>query len=297
MQEIISYLKMNDVKFEESVGFPTLSSIRLGGTAAVVAYPDSISMLTQLLRFLSEKAKKFKVVGKMSNVLPPDTRYDGLILKTTEMNNYSFTGTSLCAECGVSVPTLAYKTALLGISGLEELSGIPGTVGGLVAGNAGAFGKSVADVLSEATVYDAGRGTVLTLRNDELDFSYRNSIFKEKPLFLLSAVFDLSPSSKEEVRAKILKYREERMSKQPYDYSSLGSVFKRPEGAYAAKLIDDLGLRGYRIGGAMISEKHAGFIVNLGDATSSDVKRLVQYVEERVLTEYGITLEREIEYL
>lgn len=297
MRDILCYLKMNDVEYEENVSFIRLSTIRLGGTAALVAIPDSITKLVGLLRFLSEKSKKYKVIGKMSNILPPDGIYDGVLIKTTGLDKYYLKGSALYSECGVCFPTLTLKLASLGIGGFEELSGIPGTVGGLVAGNAGAFGKEIADVLIDATVYDPEHDAITTLENSELGFLYRNSIFKKKTLFLLAATFKLRQSPEEEIKKNLQKYREIRREKQPCGYPSLGSTFKHPKGLYASKLIDDLGLKGYTVGGSMVSEKHAGFIVNCGNATSTDVKTLVDYIEKTVYQSYGIRLEREIEYL
>lgn len=296
MRGIKSYLKMNDVEYEENLSFKVLSTIRLGGYAELVAYPDGVGSLIRLIDFLSESDKKFKVIGKMSNILPPDGRYRGVLVRTDKLNEFHLEGETLCSECGISFPLLVNRLASIGVGGLEELSGIPGTLGGIVVGNSGAFGKEIADVIIKASAYDIKRRKVLALKKEDLDFAYRTSVFKHKPLVLLSATLLVKHQPKEKIKEKIQAFREIRRAKQPSD-PSLGSTFKRPDGAYASQLIDELGLRGYTIGGAEISQKHAGFIINNGNATSADIKELIEYVGNAVFENFGIRLEKEIEYL
>lgn len=297
MRGVIDYLKMNDVEYKENLSFKELTTIRLGGSAAVVAYPESVCELIKLVRFLEKTNIKFKIIGNMSNILPPSGLYNGVIIKTARLNSIYTEGEVVISECGITLPLLAHKLAPLGIGGLENLSGIPATIGGAVVGNAGAFGGEISDFVRFVTVYSHSQDKIITLTKEQLEFSYRSSILKKSQYTVLTVALSLYNTDPYESKRKISEYREERCRTQPYEYPSLGSVFKRPIGHYAARLIDSLGLKGYIVGGAQVSEKHAGFILNKSNATPEDVKELVLYIQERVRTEFGISLEKEIEYL
>lgn len=270
--------------------------MRIGGAARIVIFPESPDDLIFCVSTLISLGVKYKVLGRMSNVLPPDKTYDGAIIRTDKINRIEISGNTICVQTGVTMPALANRAALCGLSGLEELSGIPGSVGGLISGNAGAFGKETADILVSAALYAPNDGRTFSINRKELAFGYRKSLLKTESYILLSAKLSLLSDDTENIQARIARYKALRREKQPSE-PSLGSTFKRPSKGYASKMLDECGLRGFRVGGAAISEKHAGFIVNYGGATAVDVKAIVKIASDAVYDKFGILLEREIEYL
>ncbi len=298
MRDVIDFLKMNDVKYVENVSLCRYSSIKIGGDCDLVAFPSSKSQLVPLAHFLGKNKIRYKILGRMSNVLPPDEDYHSVVIKTDLIRGIIKTGNLLSVNIGETLPVLSNALIELKLSGMEELSGIPGSIGGAIAGNAGAFGREISDLITEIEFYDPKTDTIGVIGGQEAKFSYRNSLFKNTDQILLSARFKLLESSSEKIKSRLAHYRKIRKDKQPCGIPSLGSVFKRPgNGLYAAKMIDECGLRGCQIGGAQISTKHAGFIVNVGGATSADYLALTNYVERRVFERFGIRLEREIEIL
>ena len=292
------FLKMNDVEYKENASLAAISPIRIGGAARIIAYPDSALKYVEVLRFLGTIKIKYRVVGRLSNLLADDLGFSGVIIKTDKLCHIYSHCNSLFTYAGVSLPAASKLLCKLGLSGFEELSGIPGSVGGAILGNAGAFGREIADSIVEATFYSPYDDCVYTASREELDFSYRHSAFKGGLGYVISARFNLAISSSDSVSARMREVRSIRLATQPTTELSLGSTFKRPSSDIpAAKMIDECGLKGYRVGGAEVSRKHAGFIINTGGATARDYIMLADSVSKRVYNKFGVNLEREVELL
>ncbi len=272
------------------------TSFRIGGPCDIAIRPDSEEKMISALSLLEDEKVPFITVGRSSNLLFDDKGFRGAVLFTSAMKDVSFDGNELTAESGCPLTLLAGMTADRGLSGLEFAYGIPGSVGGAVYMNAGAYGGQISDVFSKCRVYDTENRAVRVLNFDEMNFSYRQSALREnRKLIMLSASFSLTAGNTEEIKAKEADFLERRRSKQPLEYPSAGSVFKRPrEDVFVGKMIEDAGLKGTTVGGAQVSEKHAGFIVNRGGATSADVHALIELVQRRLYEKYGIVPECEI---
>lgn len=295
MEDIIGYLKMNDVEYRKNFPLSAISSVGIGGMADAVVYPKDEAELVELVRRLEEKKQKYKVVGKMSNILPPDSGYRGVVVKTDRLNQCIFDNDLITAGAGISLPALALMSAQRGLSGVEEISCIPCSLGGAIYGNAGAFGREIGELVESVRVYNPIENRIENMSMDECLFSYRKSIFKTQMRVILSATLKMKALSCEIIKENIRKYRKIRTETQPVGFPSLGSTFKRYENLSAGRLIDKCGLKGYSVGGAMVSEMHAGFIVNTGKATADDYLRLAEYVARCVYIKLGIRLEYEIE--
>ncbi len=271
------------------------TSFRIGGPAEVMAFPKTAEELVQLLKVSDELDSKPAILGAGTNILAPDEGISGLVICLKDSLNtvVRLDDTHICVDAGVTMTRAAVFAAGLGLSGLEFAHGIPGTVGGGVYMNAGAYGGEICQVCSSVDVL-ARDGSVKTLSNEEMAFSYRHSRLEVSGDIVLRTVFALCPRPEEEIRSVMQQLLNRRKTSQPLEYPSAGSAFKRPAGAYAAALIDRTGLKGFQIGGAAVSEKHAGFVVNLGGATAGDVKELLAQVAERVYVATGFRLEPEI---
>ena len=274
------------------------STFRIGGAAKLALFPASLDQMLTCLQKLTEYGVRYAVIGKGSNVVFSDDGFDGVIVFSGEWNEILIEGERLTVSAGVTLASLAAQAQRLGLSGLEFAHGIPGTVGGAVFMNAGAFGGSIADVCESTTYFEPETGKIQTVRGPEHAFGYRSSFYAKYPQYtVLSATFRLKGDDGEAILARMNDYAARRRSTQPLEYPSAGSVFKRPEGYFAGKLIEDCGLKGARIGGAEVSEKHAGFIVNRGGATSLQVRALVELIRARVYVRCGVRLECEIRFL
>ncbi len=269
-------------------------SFRAGGPAKyMLTVPDTES-LKKALALMEEHAVPWFLLGRGSNLLVSDSGFDGVVLRLGEsFSHIGIEGDTLTAGGAALLSKAASEAAEAGLSGLEFASGIPGSIGGAAVMNAGAYGGEIRDVLESATILFPGEG-IKELSLPEMHFSYRHSIFKEKTGILLQARFCLQFDTKEAIIDRMNTLQQKRREKQPLELPSAGSTFKRPEGAFAGKLITDAGCKGMREGGAVVSEKHAGFIVNDGGATASDIYRLTQRVQDAVFADSGIRLEREI---
>ncbi len=271
------------------------TSFRIGGPAEVMAFPENADQLAEILKVSALLDIKPAIIGAGTNILAPDEGLPGLTvcLKDNLSSVERLDDTHIRADAGATMTKTAVFAANAGLSGLEFAHGIPGSVGGGVYMNAGAYGGEIKDVLVSAEVmtYD---GVLHTYTADEMAFSYRHSRLEDQPGIVLSAVFQLTPKSVEEIRGYMQELAAKRKASQPLDKPSAGSAFKRPVGGYAAALIDQSGLKGYQVGGAAISEKHAGFAVNLGGATAEDVKNLLHQVSQIVYEKTGILLEPEV---
>lgn len=271
------------------------TSFRIGGPAEIMAFPKSPEDLSRLLEISRILDCNCAILGAGTNVLAPDDGLKGLVicLKDCLDGMERLKDDKIRVFAGVTMARAAVFAAGQGLSGLEFAHGIPGTVGGAVYMNAGAYGGEISNVCVSVDVMRAD-GTVETLSAEEMDFSYRHSCLEEMYGIVLSAVFQLTPKPEEQIRAQMQELMTRRKTSQPLDLPSAGSAFKRPAGGYAAALIDDAGLKGFQIGGAAVSEKHAGFVVNVGSATAKDVRDLLQAVSDKVYEKSQIRLEPEV---
>ncbi len=271
------------------------TSFRIGGNAEVMAFPKSAEELGKLLELSRLMDGKPAILGAGTNVLAPDAGVAGLVicLKDSLDGMEQIDGGTVRILSGVTMTRAAVRAAELGLSGLEFAHGIPGTVGGGVYMNAGAYGGEIGAVCTRVQVMDL-QGKTRSLTADELDFSYRHSALQETGQIILWADFSLKEKPQEEIRGQMRELLQRRKASQPLELPSAGSAFKRPKQGYAAALIEQAGLKGFRVGGAAVSEKHAGFVVNLGGATAEDVKAVLVQVSEQVYQTSGIRLEPEI---
>ena len=270
------------------------TSFKIGGEADVIAEPQEIKELVELIKFLRKNYIKFYILGNGTNLLVSDKGVRGCVVHLgKDLSKIKVNGNKIEAEAGALMSEIAQVALKNGLGGFEELSGIPGSIGGAVAMNAGAYQKEMKDVVSSANaINDAGR--VIKLSKDALDFSYRRSSILEKGYIVTSVVINLQESNSETIKNNMEKYASLRKNNQPLEYPSAGSVFKRPEGGYASLMIKDSNLMGEHVGDAEVSTKHAGFIINKGEAKAKDVYKLINIVKTDVKTYFNVELEPEI---
>ena len=286
---------LNGVELRFSEPMRKHTSFRIGGNAEVMALPKDSAELAQILKVSALLDHNPAILGAGTNILAPDEGVRGLVicLKDCLSGMECVDDTRIRVMAGVTMTRAAVFAANRGLSGLEFAHGIPGTVGGGVFMNAGAYGGEIKDVCESVDVMDRD-GNITTFSAEQMDFSYRHSVLEETSGIVVSAVFKLAPKLEAEIRARMKELQAKRSASQPLDLPSAGSAFKRPQGAYAAALIDEAGLKGFTVGGAAISEKHAGFAVNLGGATAADMRRLLEQVSDIVFEKSGIRLEPEV---
>ncbi len=288
------------VRVSEPMGIHT--TFRAGGKAAYFVEPATVQKLEEIIKFLNERQGPYFILGNGSNVLVKDSGYQGVIIKTgnyfgdIEIKPGEDGKCIVEAGAGAMLSKTAKVAAKNGLTGMETLAGIPGTVGGAVAMNAGAYGGEIKDVIVYAQVMNE-QGDIMTLQKEELDLSYRHSIVSDKNYVVLKAGFELVKGIQEEINSKMAECAKARKEKQPLEYPSAGSTFKRPEGYFAGKLIMDAGLKGYRVGDAMVSEKHCGFVINTGKATATDILKVIEDVKAEVFRQFGVELEPEVKIL
>ncbi|BEI61534.1 UDP-N-acetylmuramate dehydrogenase [Blautia luti] len=273
------------------------TTFRIGGQADYFLLPSSSEEVKGILEICKEESLQYFILGNGSNLLVSDEGYRGVIIQL--YRNYgglTVEGTEIRAGAGVLLSQIAATARNESLTGFEFAGGIPGTLGGAVVMNAGAYGGELKDVLKEAVVMDR-EGNIFTVPVEKLAMGYRTSLVKTAGYLVLEAVISLKKGSQEEIRDTMKELADRRISKQPLEYPSAGSTFKRPEGYFAGKLIMDAGLRGYQVGGAQVSEKHCGFVINKGNATAADVCRLMADVQAKVQEQFGVTLEPEVKFL
>lgn len=293
-----SIKKMNIGKVEENVLLKKYTTYCSGGTARCVVYPKNVEMLIKLIRFIKNNNIKYKIIGNGSNLLFSDKIYDGVLIKLSEFNEVKFISKNkVRVGAGYSLIKLSLLTAKKGLTGLEFASGIPGSVGGAVFMNAGAYKSDMGYVVETVKVLTPELN-VINLVNGEMDFHYRSSFLQKHPGYVcLEVVLELKVGKREAIESLIKERKKRRIESQPLDYPSAGSVFRNPPDNYAGKLIEDIGMKGMKKGGAMISDKHANFVINYKDATSSDIKYLIDLAHDKVLKEYGIDMKIEQEFV
>ncbi len=301
MNSVASIKKKLDeigVSYLEDEPMAAHTTFRIGGPALLYIRPRSVEELVAAVRLFQDTNMPITIVGKGSNLLVSDAGYPGVILSTESMTEISICENVVTCAAGASVTAAAVAARDGELSGMEFLYGIPGSAAGAVFMNAGAYGGQIADILSSSIYYDMETGVLSTLAGTDHAFDYRYSIYRQyKKWIILSASFALQPGKESEIRGVMEDFIQRRRSKQPLEYPSAGSVFKRYPGRYTGQMIDECGLKGKRIGGAQVSEKHAGFIINKGGATAEDVLRLVDVIREAVLQKFGVEIECEIIYL
>lgn len=271
-------------------------TFRIGGNADFFVSPCNGEQIAEIVRIANEENIPYFVTGNGSNLLVSDKGYRGIIINIGKnMSSVTLNGNIMTAGAGATLARIAHKAASNGLTGLEFASGIPGTLGGAVYMNAGAYGGEMKDVVIRTEYLDTD-GNVKTVSGDSHHFGYRKSVFSDGGI-VLSAVMELKYGDKEDIQALMADFNNRRRSKQPLEYPSAGSTFKRPEGYFAGKLIEDAGLKGYSVGGACVSEKHSGFVINTGDASCTDVLELIDYIKKTVYEKFGVELETEVKYL
>ena len=299
MSEWLTDLKqLNIGKIETDASLKKFTTYKVGGKALAIVYPKNVDGLIKLLRLLKENDVKYKILGNGSNLLFSDSLFEGIIIKLSSFDEVEFFGNNkVRVGAGYSLIKLSLLTAKKGLAGLEFASGIPGTVGGAVFMNAGAYKSDMGYVVQEVKVLTPDY-KIITLENKELNFHYRSSFLQKHPEYIcLEVIIKLKKGDREILNEVINERRERRRESQPLEYPSAGSVFRNPDGGFAGKMIEDLGLKGYSNGGAKVSEKHANFIINYNKATSKDIKELIDYVHDAVLKEYNVDLKIEQEFV
>ncbi len=298
MKDLMQELTPFGIEVHADYSLARHSSFRIGGWAALACFPTNREQMLVVLRAVKRRSMAYLVIGNASNVVFSDEGFDGIVIFTGRWKELSVKEDRICASAGVSLLSISTVARDLALSGAEFAYGIPATLGGAVFMNAGAFGGSVSDVCVSSEYYDAETEQIGIFEGAEQCFSNRSSIYaKDSRYTVLGAEWKLCPGDKSEIAHRMEEYMARRKSTQPLEFPSAGSVFKRPEGHFAGKLIEDCGLKGMRVGGAEVSQKHAGFIINRGGATAADVRSLVAQIQETVYRETGVLLETEIRFL
>ena len=295
------YDKLNNVIAKDSIlidePMSRHTTFRVGGPADFFVTPKAKEEVRDVIRICKEAGMPYYIIGNGSNLLVSDAGYRGVIVQIyKEMNEVKVEGDLVKAQAGALLSGIAAKALGAELSGFEFASGIPGTIGGACVMNAGAYGGEMKDVLEFVTVL-TGEGNIIELGRNELELGYRTSVIAKKGYIVLGAVLKLERGDGEKIKTYMDELKEKRVTKQPLEYPSAGSTFKRPEGYFAGKLIEDAGLRGFQVGGAQVSEKHCGFVINRDHATAADIMELMRQVQIRVKENSGVDLEPEVKRL
>ena len=299
MEDILQKIEdLNIGKVEENVSLKKYTTYRVGGIARYIVYPRNVTSLVKLMRFLKNEQIPHKVLGNGSNLLFSEKPYEGVLIRLNELDAIEFLGKNkIRVGAGASLIKVSLMAAKKGLTGLEFASGIPGTMGGSVYMNAGAYKSDMGYIVESVKVLTPDL-KIIHLENREMDFHYRSSFLQKHPDYIcLEVILKLQKGQKDAIMGVIQERRERRLESQPLEYPSAGSVFRNPEGNFAGKLIEDLGLKGKKHGGAMISDKHANFIVNYHNASADDIKYLIDLCHDKVLKDYGIELKIEQEFV
>lgn len=287
---IKNFIEKNNYEYMNEASLKRYNTYRIDIKCKYLVFPKTKEQFIELLKELSTAKEKYLVLGNGSNIILNTIYYDGVVILLNKLNKMTIDDLTVEVEAGYSLQKLALETSSLGLEGLEFATGIPGMVGASIAMNAGAYKSDIASVVETVTVVNPNN-EIVTMHHDDLNFSYRTSFFKEnKGYYIISATLKLKQGNKEEILEKISKRRVKRIETQPLDMPSAGSVFRNPEGMYAGELIEKIGLKGYNLNGAMVSEKHANFIVNKGNASGKDIVKLIQKIKEEVKKEFNVDL-------
>lgn len=290
---ILELEKLNLEKIEKDISLSTLTTYKTGGIAKLVVYPNNINNLKQMLKLIHKYNIKYFILGKGSNTLFSDKEFNGVIIKLDKLNNFKIKQTEIYVESGMILSKLVQASVKNELTGLEFAIGIPGTIGGAIYMNAGAYGNNMSNIVKSVIVLNE-KFQIKEIPLEKLKFDYRYSIFQaNKNLICVAANIKLEHGNHDEIASKIKENLLKRKNSQPLEYPSAGSVFRNPEGNYAGKIIEELGLKGKNIGGAEISTKHANFIINKNNASSSDILNLIKLVQKEVKDKYKIDLKLE----
>ena len=285
----IEYRLMEDLKNH--------TTFKIGGNADIFAVPHSIGELSFLLKTAGELSVRNFVLGRGSNVLFDDDGYEGMIISTENINYITIEGDTITAGCGATLNSVALAAKENSLTGMERIFGIPGSVGGAVYMNAGAYESEMSHIVTETSYFDADTYEIKKITGEDHRFGYRKSAFIENRGIVLETKLQLKHGDKDDIIEQMNEFKRRRLEKQPLEYPSAGSTFKRYPGRYTGKMIEEAGLKGYTVGGAQVSEKHAGFIINKGGATCSDVLTLMGHIIETIEVKFGITIETEVIYI
>lgn len=292
--ELENIIDINYTKYNEPMKNHTY--FKVGGPADIFITPQRSEELSIIIKFLGKRDVPFMIIGNGSNLLVRDGGIRGVVICLTKLNNVYVEEMKVHSQCGALLCNVSTSALKGNLKGLEFISGIPGTIGGAVTMNAGAYGPEIKDVIESASVMDM-KGNIFNLSNEELEFGYRNSIVQKNKYIVLDAVFALEVGNSKDIKNRMDELNKRRSDRQPLNFPSAGSTFKRPNGYFAAKLIEDCGLKGMRVGGAMVSEKHSGFIINYENSTAKNILELIQKVQDIVKEKYGITMETEVKII
>lgn len=296
LESILEELQKHGIEYKTDYSLKNASTFRIGGECSLALFPDSRLKLIVCLALLRDADIKSYVLGKCSNTLFADGHLDIAAVFTTKMDAIKVDGTHIVCDAGASLAAVSNAACKAGLGGMEFASGIPASVGGAVFMNAGAYGGQMSDVVVESIALNKRSGQLMPLTRH--GFGYRHSVYmKNKELVCIGATLKLEYADKAQIIERIKELAAQRREKQPLEYPSAGSTFKRCEGRFTAQLIDEAGLKGMRVGNAAVSEKHAGFIINLGGASASDVLSLVDKIKAEIYKKYGLNIECEVEYL
>lgn len=295
--KLISLCESTGCEYSLTAELKDYTSFKIGGKADIMIFPNSISVLSELVAFIRERELPLLVIGKGSNLLISDEGFRGVVINTSHLDSLELLDdTTIKCSCGVSLARLCRFALENSLTGLEFAYGIPGSAGGAAYMNAGAYGGQMSDVLVECE-HILPDGSLDSFSGDELDLGYRHSVYSDSDFVIVSLTLRLQKGNNDEIRAKMDDLIQRRKDKQPLEYPSAGSTFKRPEGYFAGALIEQCGLKGCRIGGAEVSEKHAGFLINAGSATCNDVLALIKHCQDTVFKATGVELEPEVKII
>lgn len=292
---LLNILNKEDILIDEPMSKHI--SFRVGGPADILVKPSSEDQIKDILTFAKKENIPYLIIGNGSNLLVRDGGIRGIVIKIAEnFNDFSIEGTTVTAQSGAMLSFMGKAIMRNNLTGFEFAAGIPGTLGGAIAMNAGAYGGEMKDIVKSVRLIDS-QGNIVELSNEEMQFAYRKSILSKEEYIVLSAVMELKEGNYEEIRDIMKDLTNKRVTKQPLNLPSAGSTFKRPEGYFAAKLIEDCGLKGLTLRGAQVSDKHCGFVVNLGGAKAKDILDLIYVVKSTVYSKFGVMLEEEVKIL
>ena len=298
MKKFLEEVEKNNIgKIEKEVFLSKYTTYKVGGLCSCVIYPKDVEKLVQLIKIIKKYKLKYKVIGNGSNLIFSDKKYDGVIIKLNNLDQIKIVGNKIIVGAGYSLIKLTTMATKASLTGLEFAAGIPGTVGGAVFMNAGAYKSDMGYIVKDVKVLTP-ENEIINLTNREMNFHYRTSFLQKHPDYIcLEATLRLKKGKKSEIEALIKDRRKRRLESQPLEYPSAGSVFRNPEGDAAGRIIESLGLKGLKKGGAQVSSKHANFIVNTGGASANDIRELIMFVKENVKDNYGIDLKVEQEFV
>ncbi len=291
----IKKLKIGEVL--ENVDLRKYNTFNISANALALVYPNDVDSLKELLSFLKENNIKYKIIGNCSNLVFCNPFYNGVLIKLDKLNKMSIDGTTIKVGAGYNLVKLSFQVARVSLAGLEFASGIPGTVGGAIYMNAGAYKSDMGYIVKDVTVLTPSN-EIITMSNSEMNFHYRTSFLHQNPGYIcLEATLNLYKGQRDAILEVIADRKKRRLESQPLEFPSAGSVFRNPEGDFAGRLIEELGYKGKRIGDAKVSDKHANFIINVGQATGSDIKNLILEIQNEVEKKYGVKLKIEQEFV